>query len=234
MNPADLPTERGVLHIEISGLWTPKDLAALLGDLHETYRGLNTLDFFAMAISREASDNERFYQNKEYDKRSYTFQHLFHGLPREFRNGVDYVNPTFDVLTTVAEQYSGEPLLNSINYNSPGWIEIIGSWNPLKVIADAITEWRKQNTEREKNRIDAQLEAMRIRAGLVNGVLSNDQLIREGNPVTLNLIFENILNPANEFVIGMAKDTRIISAQVLTPSAASAPRSLAASSEPNP
>jgi len=43
-------------------------------------------------------------------------------------------------------------------------IEFVGSLNPLKVIADAINDWREQNTRRQDGLLNAEIERERIQA----------------------------------------------------------------------
>jgi hypothetical protein len=218
MNPFELGTESAVLRVEIKGDWTPQGFAKLLSDLHDLYRRLNALDFFDRAVASEDSENERHYRNQQYDRQSNRFRRLFYGYDERY--GPDdyrHVAPNFEVMIATAEQFTGEPALKSVQYSSPGWIELLGSWNPIKVIADTISEWRKQNTEREKNRQQADLEAMRIRAGVLSSILANDNLLKSGDPRLYQAVFEHILNPAYGFVTGIAVDSRITSVKMLSP-----------------
>jgi hypothetical protein len=64
--------------------------------------------------------------------------------------------PKYSRLIELASSVT-EPLqIDAISYASPGWIQMIGDWNPIKVLAEFISKWRAENTKREANRFKQQ------------------------------------------------------------------------------
>ena len=135
MSPSNSPTpsnaEVGVLRLDIDGHWTVKEFADLLIALRTSYVALNTLDYLAR---RAEDDKERV-----------------EGLLFGVLHGND-PKASLDLLSSISLSETADLGLFSTQYNSPGWVEVIGSWNPLKVICETIIEWRKQGTERERIR----------------------------------------------------------------------------------
>ncbi len=57
--------------------------------------------------------------------------------------------PIEEVIALAAHQTA--PLsIASIRYESPGWIQVLAAWNPLKVMADCIGQWRTENSQRTR------------------------------------------------------------------------------------
>lgn len=54
------------------------------------------------------------------------------------------------------------PTVQKIRFSSPGWIELLGSLNPFKLIADGVRDWRKENTEREKNKNQLEISSAQL------------------------------------------------------------------------
>lgn len=149
---SDNQESEAIIELKIDGYWNATDVADLLIKIDGLYAGLNTVFFFSEALRHE--------QNSP-GKRSTeapAFHNLWHGesviysyLKRDHVEEVGGRQISLESLIDFVKTYSGALDVNSIRYGSPGWFELIGNLNPLKVLADAVTEYREQNTIRERD-----------------------------------------------------------------------------------
>ena len=210
-----------IIELKIDGYWKASDVAEFFAKIDRLYAGLNTLFFFSEALRHE--------QNTP-DNRS-TEAPVFHNiwlgesviysiLKREHVREVGEGQIDLESLIGLVKTYSGTLDVNSIRYGSPGWIEFIGNLNPLKVIADAIGEYREQNTirerdreqaeiAREKNRLDAENERRRIDGDVLKAVIQHAPHLFERNNGRLTEVNENIIIPANKAIAEIGRDIRI-------------------------
>jgi hypothetical protein len=59
-------------------------------------------------------------------------------------------------LMAAAARQTSELWVSRLAVNSPGFWEIVGNLNPIKAIGDIITNWRIQNTQRERDIVQAE------------------------------------------------------------------------------
>src|SRR5439155_26672498 len=52
-------------------------------------------------------------------------------------------------------------LAKSLHHESPGWVEVLGAWNPLKVIADFMSQWRAENSARTRDERESERDKAR-------------------------------------------------------------------------
>ena len=119
------------LHLAIEGEWTALDF----GQLFETFGTA----YLAASCSESLTD--------------FTGWDPVHvGPPRGY-----YVLPESSVeqltegLVVRANILYGDLAVTSAEYSSPGWLGFAGSLNPLKVVADFITDWRAENSQRRRD-----------------------------------------------------------------------------------
>jgi hypothetical protein len=223
MPPTEKFQDNVNLRIEIEGSWTVQEFADLLLDMNDAYRRINTLEFFESAIRNEDSNIQ--YSSDPYSpsipstREDHSFRNLFNGYTStSFATSPEgrisnqmqaaTLEDRFELLAKTAELYTGPVLLSSISYSSPGWIEVVASWNPLKVIADLIIECKRQNTEREKNSLAAKVQLQQQRTDLIKALLDKD-IIKKSDPDTKRIVIEYILGPTQEITNKIARDTRI-------------------------
>jgi len=98
----------------------------------------------------------------------------------------------------------------SIRLESPGWIELVGSLNPLKVIADFITHWRSENTKRMAIQSNESLQRDKARAKLATDIL---KMMPEGTRVQgvhrIVDITNAVITPTTLALQSIASDARI-------------------------
>lgn len=215
-----------ILQIRIDGHWTVEEFAEILRKVESTYDGLNTIYFFAYALRLEALRNSRAHESRDFSEDS-TVRNLWHGTEAHyFLNKItpdevfEKAGPPIQSLVPVVRELSGRLILASVSYGSPGWIEMLGSLNPLKVIADVIKDWREQNTtrmqnelhaetERQKNRLHAETEQRRIQGYVLKAVLSSSPELWRENNGRLTEASEKLLRPAMKAIEEIARDIRI-------------------------
>lgn len=163
---------------------------------------------------------------------------------------VEPINPSeaLDFLISIAQRYSGDLYINSIEYSSPGWLEIIGNLNPLKVVADIIANWRKENTERKRNEQQAEsderkeyievekiqsqerierekiqsqerIEMAKLKTDFAKALLENGKPLRGiSRPDNLERLLGLIGSSTEDTLSDIAKDTRVKNVKALPPS----------------
>jgi len=110
--------------------------------------------------------------------------------------------------------------MDAISYASPGWIQMVGNWNPLKVLADFISKWRAENTKREANRIKSQTDRLRIQADLAAKILEQaPKMPRDHDGGTSRLIdlAEEVIKPTASYLDRIGANVHIIEAEVVKP-----------------
>ena len=215
------PENDAILEMKIDGYWKAVDVADFLIKMDGLYAGLNTIFFFSQAL--------RFEQNTP-GKRSTeapAFHNIWHAqsvvfsvLKGRYVEGVEGRPIDLESLISFVKTYTGTLDIESIRYGSPGWFEFIGNLNPLKVIADAIKEYREQNTirerdkqqaeiAREKHRMDAENERRRIDGDVLRAALEHAPHLFEQNNGRLTEVNEKIIIPANRTIVEIGHDVRI-------------------------
>lgn len=122
----------GTLRIEIHGSWSVADFIKLLGHLEDGYKAAAALE----SLNGQQSTGSASYVSQS--------------------SGAEPTSASLsasDLLQTVtAFQLAGGLRLGSLQYGSPGYVEVIGALNPLKNVKDGITENREINRKRDETR----------------------------------------------------------------------------------
>lgn len=130
--PTPIAFPLGRLRLEIDGAWTALEFADLLGTLDQAYLASScsqSLSDLALGSPYFWSDRGRYERPPPVETVEQFAQGLF------VRAGVLY----------------GDLAVEGIEYGSPGWVQVLGSWNPLKVLADFVTAWRAENSQRRRD-----------------------------------------------------------------------------------
>ena len=124
--------DQGVLRLDVAGSWAVSDFASLLNQLESAYMRLS---FRLLASEPEIWQ-------------AATRPFVGTLLPND-RSGGEFAHVMRMIRARVHELR-----LHRIHIASPGFVELIGSLNPIKIMADFITDWRKENTQRQKNLLE--------------------------------------------------------------------------------
>ena len=139
--------------------------------------------------------------------------HLSENLQHQREYGS--LESTFEFYRTLSTRLTSDIYIQSLHFMSPGWAKMIGSWNPLKIIADFITSWRRENTERDKNTDVAELEKLRIRSEFGRFYLEKLEMIRAaGRGEDVDNIMHSVLDRMERAVADIAKNSRVTEIQV--------------------
>lgn len=150
-------TEMCVLRIEVDSDWPIRDLGTLCDNIHMTFGVLAGFEaVFSDLFPPPISDLTPEEWNQEVSRRHAAG--FFKDNPDGFdvRRLIDNVNPL---------------MIRSVRMSSPGWLEVIGAFNPLKIIADFFTAYRAENTKRMKLKLDAVKHREELVMNLTIGVL---------------------------------------------------------------
>jgi hypothetical protein len=132
---ASTQEKSAILRIDIDGSWPVDDITKLLTKLEQAY--------LAAAALESLTEPSRM------------------GLSASATTSHEY---TADELlrAVVAFRLGGGLRIQSIYYNSPGFIAVIGALNPLKTVKDGITENRDINRKREETRLATDVELQKL------------------------------------------------------------------------
>jgi hypothetical protein len=123
------------LRVDIEGSWSVGDIIKLLTQLEQAYLAAAALESLAEPSRMGISASAK--------------------APHEYTAD--------ELLRAVVAFRLGEGLrVRSIQYSSPGFVEVIGVLNPLKTVKDGITENRDINLKREEARLSDERERQRL------------------------------------------------------------------------
>jgi hypothetical protein len=100
--------------------------------------------------------------------------------------------------------------ISQIRLASPGFVEFIGSLNPLKLVADFIIQWRGQNFADKKSARDAEIERLKINADVAKTLAGLVGDVRQKAP--LNEVIAGVLRSVRETeesITETARDVRL-------------------------
>ena len=116
-----------------------------------------------------------------------------------------------EALVAVARRRFSPLRIGRIQLASPGFIELIGSLNPLKLIADFIIAWRHENTIRDQNHQQADLDRLKVKADLAKAILDREGALRAHAPDDkfVDRFIQFALDEPRRTIEDVAKDLRL-------------------------
>ena len=213
--------ERSAIRFAIDGEWTAEEFAAFLRDTSEVYERINSLFVLRRAIDAESRFNDEAREQKNYSGQVFTWHTEFFGrLPHRPMDTFVIQPPSYERLLYLTRSVSQPLQVDAISYASPGWIQLIGDLNPLKVLSEFITNWRAENTKRDANVMKYGNERVRIQAELVAKLLEAAPKMEsyyEGSTSRLIDMAESVINPATAYSQRIGNDSRIVDAEMTRP-----------------
>ena len=212
--------ERSAIRFEIDGSWTCEEFSDFLKMTEDVYSRINSIFVLRDAIDEESRQNRDHQESQQYDRMDFSWHNQFFGASYNHPMGsIGTEPPKYSRLIELISSVT-EPLqIDAISYASPGWIQMIGNWNPLKVLADLLSKWRAENTKREANRLKAQTERLRIQAELAATILENaPKMERQYRGVTSRLIdlAEEVISPTTTYIETIGSNSRVIAAEIVS------------------
>jgi hypothetical protein len=165
--------------LNIHGKWSVEEFSELLRHLNESYSKVALVTYLGDGLQKEENYNNTLPEDSR-GRRDYTWLHLYSGGAVANYPSLTLSPISYEQLTATVSPFIFPLSVYSLELASPGWVQIIGAMNPLKVIADFVTKWRAENTKRialehqkEKTIMDAELERQRIRNEFITILLQN-------------------------------------------------------------
>lgn len=214
-----LSEERSAIRLAIDGEWSCREFGAFLEDTNDVYRRLNSVFVLRQALDQEASNNRSLEERNQGNDRDFSWYLQFFGFRHHFPGGTSGPDvPPYSKLIELSNAIVVPLQVDAISYASPGWIQLIGNWNPLKVLADFVSKWRAENTKREGNWLNAQTDRMRIQAELAAKILEQAPKMSDrydaGTSRLVDLA-EEVIKPTTKYLERYGNDARIIDAEVV-------------------
>jgi hypothetical protein len=214
LNTFRISEEHIAIRIGIDGEWSCEEFSSFLTNTNDIYRRLNSIFILRQALDEEAAINRSLEERNRGNEADYSWYHQYfgfrHHFPGEF---IDSGVPPYSQLIDLASAVAVPLQVDGISYASPGWIQLIGNWNPLKVLADFVSKWRSENTKREANRLNAQTARLRIQAELAAKILEQAPKMPErygtGTSRLVELA-EEVIKPTTKYLEDYGSDARIV------------------------
>lgn len=192
----------GVIQFSLMANWSVRDLATWLENIELAYKRLNAfllLDAFDYYewVTRVCSHEARYVSIEPHEE---------YGIGRKS-------NRYLENLVSVAERKTQSLNVSQIRIASPGIAEMIGNLNPLKVIADFITAWRRENTVREENRLRHQRESAETLCQILEKLYKRAEF--EWAEDSQEEFIKYTMAAAISALEGLAKDLRIESVSLM-------------------
>jgi hypothetical protein len=178
----------GVARFELAGHWTARDLAGWLQEVESAYNRLNL--FLSESLEDIVLRAARLSPGLRYAESD---------------------RDQFDAILTAARRRSVELRVNKIEMASPGLAEFIGNINPLKLAADFITAWRHENTIRDQNARQAELDRLKVKSELAKMLIEREASLRERahNDSFIDRFVRFALDEPRKMLSELAKDVRL-------------------------
>jgi hypothetical protein len=221
METMSFSTERTAIRFAIDGDWTANEFAEFLQLTSDAYDRINSIYILRRAIDAETEFNEQARSQSNYDRQVFTWHSEVFGRSMHHPMGTFGVQPpSYEKLLELTRSVSQPLEIDSISYASPGWIQLIGDWNPLKVLSEFVTKWRAENTKREANRMKYDNDRLRIQADLAAKLLDAAPKMErhhEGGTSRLIDMAESVIKPATGYIHRVGSDSRVFEAELTQP-----------------
>ena len=141
MEPVYFSSEQTALRFAIDGDWSADDFGSFLQETSAIYSRINSIFVLRQAIDAEARFNTSARESSNYDQQVFSWHsELFGGSRHHPMGSFGTPPPPFEKIIELTRSVSQPLVVDAISYASPGWIQLIGDWNPLKVLSEFITK----------------------------------------------------------------------------------------------
>lgn len=221
-------TRLAALRLQIEGSWSVEEFQSLLLALNDVYQRVAAVMTLGDLLRQEEQRNEALLKRERLDQMDWSWSTLYWGTDSPYGRGEFFLQrePLSRVIAGV--QPLVLPLgIDAVRLESPGWVQIIGNLNPLKVMADFVSKWRAENTkrlqistmaqtERERTQTEGALERERMLRGFALEVLRQlPEGPRGQHGNRLAEIAEYAITPGTNALQRVANDVRVIDAGVV-------------------
>src|SRR5690242_20056520 len=120
---AEVSDKLGILHLDLTGKWTVEEFRRYLGILERSYLRLNLI------FSGDNTNN---------DANVIDIVRIVNATDVELK-------AMFEASAAFIGKGTAQLKIDRLELASPGFAELVGNLNPLKIIVDFIAEWRREN-----------------------------------------------------------------------------------------
>ena len=216
------------LRLQIEGSWSVEEFQSLLLTLDDVYKRVATVMTLGELLRQEQRQNENLQKEERYDRIDWSLSELYGGTVYPYGKEGFYVErEPFSRVVAGVQPFVSPLGVDAIRLQSPGWLQIVGNLNPLKVIADFISKWRTENTkrmqiktttdtERERFHTESALERERMLRGFALELLRQlPEGQRAHHAGRLAEVAEYAITPATSALQRVASDARVLEAEVV-------------------
>ncbi len=220
--------ELASLRLQIEGSWSVEDFQSLLQTLDDVHKRVATVMTLGELLRRERRHNDELQKMERHDQMNWSWTELYHGSMYRYSNeGIQLQREPFPRVIAGVQPFVPPLGVDAIRLESPGWLQIVGNLNPLKVIADFISKWRAENTkrlqikttadtERERFRTESAQERERMLRGFALEVLRQlPEGERGSHAGRLAEVAEYAITPATAALRRVANDARVVEAELV-------------------
>ncbi len=215
-----IPTEyqeSAAVRLELTDAWSLQEFEDLCSSIRGAYELIDRFMCLIDTLAQEAEEERRSpgpETEQGYQPYQTAWHDLYYGRPERIRDGrfvFPQLTPLDEVLSAISP-FSTTLRVVRIRLESPGFLELVGSWNPLRIIADAIRDYRHENTRRME--IDARLaiERDKLRAGLAREILRRAPTDRHAE--RLVEIVNSVIEPSATMLEKVVSNPRILDVAV--------------------
>ncbi len=168
----------GILRLDVDGSWSVSDFILLANRIQVSYNRLN-------AFASPPDSLQPFLRD-----------HSHHVPDQE-------IESFFEAIVESSLRLSLNLRILRIRLESPGLLEFLGALNPLKVIADIIIAWRRENTIRDQLRHQMNIEYYKM-------IIERERnLLEFGSPELVQRWIQHAFDQPKDLLAEVARDTRI-------------------------
>jgi hypothetical protein len=205
--------EKTSLRLKLIDTWTVQEFNELLTRLVSAYESVERCETLLTLVAAEQ------YGSNAQDRGSNdgTWTNLF-SVPARYYEGREPFWPRLTDLLESVGPFSIPLTIDAVKIASPGWLQILGSFNPLKTAADFITSYRAENTKRMELSEHVGLEREKMRAKFATDILRmlpHEQ--RWEGALRLPEVVRTVIEPAISNLEIVARDHRLKSAEIVRP-----------------
>jgi hypothetical protein len=215
------------IRIKVAGDWRVQEFASFMEDIRFIHDKLFTVAASGSLLRDELRRNKTLSESNRYDEIDEFWSSLFgeEQIHEEFPGFPLDMHNVLPVIESALEVHKTPMFIDKILVESPGWIQMIGNLNPLKVIADFISKWRAENTKRESIESNERIQLMKLEIEWVRirqeyEMHMFDQLPksrRSEAALRLAAFSEYAIRPSFERLDRVARDSRVLEATITTP-----------------
>jgi hypothetical protein len=221
--PPEDSVRLGALRLEIDGSWSVQEFQALLLTINDVYNRVATTMMLGALVREEQRRNDAFRRQERNEQINWAWESTYYGLPRHFEGEFFFQRQPLPKALEAVRPFTAPLAIDALRLESPGWVQIMGNLNPLKVIADFIAKWRAENTKRmkiqsEERRTEGALafERERMHRGFALEVLRQmPESDRHRAAERLSEIAEYSITPSISELERVATDTRVGNAEIV-------------------